>query len=149
MSECIKNVWFWCKKMQNFSGEGAQPPPPEGRGTPPPQTPPPRRLRRLDLNPPPFWNSAYATGLLLLLLLYVYHSNFAVRGYTVEMNTSKWKCHVFSYESHVHTYVLETWKTTLAVNTLPLTMLCCHSSHMQMNGMQLAVRGGASQSFGL
>ena len=23
MSECIKNVWFWCKKMQNFSGEGA------------------------------------------------------------------------------------------------------------------------------
>ena len=39
------------QKMQNFSGEGAQPSPyPSlvGRGTPPPQTPLPRRL---DLNP--------------------------------------------------------------------------------------------------
>ena len=46
------------QKMQNFSGERAQPPPqtppPVGRGTPHLHTPPhfPRRLRRLDLNPP-------------------------------------------------------------------------------------------------
>jgi len=38
------------QKMQNFSGEGAQPPPPQWGGAHPLPTPyPPRRL---DLNPP-------------------------------------------------------------------------------------------------
>ena len=41
MSECIKNVWFWCKKCQIFLGRG----------------------HTSILTPlPPFWNSAYATG---------------------------------------------------------------------------------------
>ena len=43
------------QKMQNFSGERAQPPPqtrtPVGRGHPLPTPYPPRRLWRLDLNP--------------------------------------------------------------------------------------------------
>ena len=41
------------QKMQNFSGEVAQPPPQWGGGHPLPTPHPPRRLRRLDLNPSP------------------------------------------------------------------------------------------------
>jgi len=67
VSECIKNVWFWCKKNAKCTIL-SQSPPPMGRGTPSPTTHPPRRLRRLDLNPP-FWNSAYATDLAWKLVL--------------------------------------------------------------------------------
>ena len=48
MSECIKNVWFWCKKCKIFL---PRPLPQWGGGHPLPTPNPPRRL---DLNPPNF-----------------------------------------------------------------------------------------------
>ena len=55
-----KRVILMQKNSKFFWGGGTAPFPQWGGGHRPPT---PHLPRRLDLNPPPFWNSAYATGL--------------------------------------------------------------------------------------